>query len=280
MFFNAEPRRQSLCARLAIASCAALILAFCLPPAAFAAPAALDESDQSGAGTTSSAQPSPNLDFLFGRPKGSVGVRTGWLFARTGSDLFDFVRSELTIGRNDFNAPALAVDIGATASRRVDVLFGFEYSRATINSEYRHFVDNNRLPIAQRTRLQQMNLSTSAKIALIPRGREVGRLAWIPRPVAPYVGAGAGFLRYKFDQSGDFVDFVDLSVFGAALRSSGWTPSTHVFAGADIKLRRRLFLTVEARYLWAKAALGQDFTGFNRIDLTGARVTAGVNLLF
>ena len=178
------------------------------------------------------------------------------MFARTGSDFFDFVQSQLTIGRNDFNAPALAVDIGATASRRVDVLFGFEYSRATINSEYRHFVDNDRLPITQRTRMQQMNLSASAKIALIPRGREVGRLAWIPRPVAPYVGAGAGFLRYTFDQSGDFVDFVDLSVFGATLRSSGWTPSTHVFAGADIKLRRRLFLTARSAVSLGKGRVG------------------------
>jgi len=231
-------------------------------------------------GSTSSAQSDSNPDFLFGRPKGSVGIRSGWLFARAGSDLFDFVEDQLTIGRSDFNAPALDVDIGAAASRRVDVLFGLEYSRATINSEYRRLVDNNRLPIAQRTRLQQVNLSTSARVALIPRGREVGRLAWIPRPVAPYVGAGAGFLRYSFEQSGDFVDFVDLSVFGATLRSSGWTPSTHVFAGADIKVRRRVFLTAEARYLWAKAPLEQDFTGFDRIDLTGARLTAGVNFLF
>lgn len=253
--------RPSGSASLRTACCAIALLALCLP-------------------ARLSAQPPPNPDFVFGRPKGSLVVRSGWLFARTGSDLFDFVQSQLTIGRNDFNAPALAVDIGAAASGRVDVLFGFEYSRATINSEYRHLVDNNRLPIAQRTRLQQMNLSTSAKIALIPRGREVGRLAWIPRPVAPYVGAGAGFLRYDFDQSGDFVDFVDLSVFGATLRSSGWTPSTHVFAGADIKLRRRLFLTAEARYLWARAPLGQDFSGFDRIDLSGAKVTAGVNVLF
>jgi hypothetical protein len=256
------------------------LLSLCPPARVSAGQAVSDGTEQAGSGPTSTAQPEPNPDFLFGRPKGSLGIRSGWAFARTGSDLFDFVESQLTIGRSDFNAPALAVDIGAVASSRVDVLFGFDYSRATINSEYRHLVDNNRLPIAQRTRMQQLNLSTSAKIALIPRGREVGRLAWIPRPVAPYVGAGAGFVRYTFEQSGDFVDVVDLSVFGATLRSSGWTPSLHVFAGADIKLRRRLFLTGEARYLWAKAPLGQDFTGFDRIDLSGARVTAGLNLLF
>jgi len=225
-------------------------------------------------------QPAPEPDFLFGRPKGTIGIRTGWLFARTDSDLFDFVRDQLTIGRNDFNAPALAVDVGAVVSSRVDLVFGFGYSRATIDSEYRRLVDNNRLPITQRTRLQQFNLTASARVSVVPRGREVGRLAWIPRPVSPYVGAGAGALRYQFEQSGDFVDVVDLSVFDASLRSSRWTPSAHVFAGADVRLRGKLYLEAEARYLWAKGAAGQDFVGFDPIDLSGVNVTAGVNFLF
>jgi len=226
------------------------------------------------------AQPTSEPDFLFGRPKGSVGIRTGWLFARTDSDLFDFVRDQLTIGPDAFNTPAVAVDIGTVVSNRVDVVYGFVYSRATIDSEYRRFVDNNREPIAQRTRLQQINLTASAKVAVVPRGRAVGRLAWIPRPVSPYVGAGGGLLWYKFEQSGAFVDFVDLSVFDASLRSSRWTPGAQVFAGADFKLRRRLFLEGEARYLWAKGPTGQDFVGFDRIDLSGVNITAGVNLLF
>jgi opacity protein-like surface antigen len=233
-----------------------------------------------GPQASTAAQPASEPDFLLGRPKGSIGIRTGWLFARTDSDLFDFVRDQFTIGPDAFNTPAVAVDISTVASNRVDVVFGFAYSRATIDSEYRRFVDNNREPIAQRTRLQQINLTASAKVAVVPRGREVGRLAWIPRPVSPYVGAGGGLLWYKFEQSGAFVDFVDLSVFDASLRSSRWTPGAHVFAGADFKLRRRLFLQAEARYLWAKGPTGQDFVGFDRIDLSGLNVTAGVNFLF
>lgn len=263
-----------------IPCCVAALLALWPAARASAASAAPDGSEQTGAATTSSAQAGPNPDFLFGRPKGSFSIRTGWLFERAGGDLFGFVQDKLTIQGNDFNAPTLAIDAGFATARRVNVLFGFEYSRATVSSEYRAFVDDNRLPIAQRTRLQQMNLNASARVALLPQGREVGQLAWIARPVTPYVGAGAGFLRYKFDQSGDFVDFVDLSIFGASLRSSGWTPSTHVFAGTDIKLSQHVFLAVEARYLWAKAAPGQDFVGFDRIDFTGAKVTTGLNFLF
>src|SRR5215208_4534772 len=209
-------RVRSRRAGLRTALCAAALLALGPVTGAGAGPAAPQETDQTG--TTPATQPRPNPDFLFGRPKGSLGIRSGLLFARAHSDLFDFLHQQLTIEENDFNTPALAVDIGAAVARHVDVLFGFEYSRATINSEYRNLVDNNRLPIAQRSRLQQITVSASAKIPVIARGREVGQLAWIANPVSPYVGAGAGLLRYKFDQSGEFVDVVDLSIFSDALQ--------------------------------------------------------------
>ena len=96
-----------------------------------AAQAVLAGPNASGVAQPATSEP----DFLFGRPKGSVGIRTGWLFARTDSDLFTFVRDQLTVGSNDFNAPALAVDVGAVASNRVDVVIGFAYSRAKIESE-------------------------------------------------------------------------------------------------------------------------------------------------
>lgn len=226
------------------------------------------------------AQPRPNPDFLFGRPRRSVGIRGGWLFARAGSDLFKFVQDQLTIDDHDFNAPALAVDLGFAPTSRTDVLLGFEFGRASTRSEYRGYVDEHRLPITQETRLRQMNVSGSLKFALTPRGREVSRLAWIPRTVTPYAGAGGGVLWYEFHQTGEFVDFVDLSIFSDTLRSSGWTPSAQVFGGVDVKVWRRLFFTGEARYLWSHADLRRDFSGFEPIDLAGTKVTAGVSYVF
>ena len=219
-------------------------------------------------------------DFLFERPRGSVGVRGGWLFERARSDLFTFVNDQLTVEPNDFDAPTFAVDLGLTAGSRTEAVFGVEFGGATIRSEYRDFVDNDRLPIEQETRLRQANLSGSLKFALTPRGQEVGSLAWVPNTVTPYVGAGAGVLWYEFDQTGDFVDFLDLSVFSETFRSTGWTPSAHLFAGVDVKIARRLFLTGEGRYLWSQAELGPDFSSFEPIDLTGFKLTAGVNYYF
>ena len=252
----------------------ALLAVLCRPSVAAASAGPDKESGTAAA----EAQRSP--DFLFGRPRGSIAVRTGWMFARAGSDLFTFVENQLTISRRDFNAPALAVDLGVAVTPRTDVLFGFDFSRASAASEYRNFVDNQRLPVTQDTRLQHLNLSGSVKFALTPRGREVSPHAWIPRAVTPYAGAGAGALWYEFRQEGDFVDFANLHVFSDTFRSRGWTPSAHVFGGVDVKLAHRLYVTAEARYLWSHAAMGRDFSGFQPIDLAGFKMTGGVSCVF
>ena len=238
-----------------------------------------------GAGVAG-AQPQGDPDFLFERPRGSVGVRGGWLFERAGSEtsdknLFTFVQKQLTVEPDDFDAPTLAFDLGVAVGPQTEAVFGVEFGSATIRSEYRDFVDNDRLPITQATRLRQANLSGSLKLALTPRGQEIGSIAWVPNAITPYVGAGAGALWYEFHQTGDFVDFLDdLSVFSETFRSRGWAPSALVFAGVDVKIARRLFLTGEGRYLWSQAELGPDFSGFEPIDLTGFKLTAGINYLF
>jgi hypothetical protein len=224
--------------------------------------------------------PSSSPDFFLGRPSGSIGVRGSWVFARAGSDLFDFVQNQLTIDKGDFNGPAVAADVGIAITPRLEAVGGFEFSRATIGSEYRDLVDNNELPIIQQTRLQEVNLSGSVRLMLKPRGREVSRFAWVPERVAPYIGAGGGFLWYEFEQAGDFVDFIDFSVFTDVFRSSGWTPSAHVFGGADIQLHKRLYFSLEGRYLWAAGDLGTDFIDFDPIDLAGFRLAGGINILF
>jgi hypothetical protein len=230
------------------------------------------------------AQPSPIAggapDFLFGRPHGSIGIRGAWLFARAGSDLFDFVQRQLTLDKKDFNTPMFGIDAAITLSPRLDVVAGVDFGRTAKDSEYRDFVDNQLLPITQTTTLKQTTVSGSVRFNLLPRGQSVSRFAWVPRSVTPYVGAGGGALWYKFEQSGDFVDFVDLSVFPDYFVSTGFAPSAHVFGGADLHLYRILFLTAEGRYVWAHAKLSRDFVDFDPIDLAGFRLSTGIHLLF
>jgi hypothetical protein len=255
--------------------CLVAVLALAVHAAAFAAPAYGQSQRQSPP-----PLPRPSPDFLFGRPDGSVGLRGSWLFARAGSDWYDFVTDQLTLEDRDFNAPAIGADVGIALGPRLHAVIGVDFSQAGATSEYRRLVDNNRLPISQRTRVREVNLSGNLKFALSERGRDVSRFAWVPRSVVPYVGAGGGMLWFEVQQTGDFVDFVDLSVFSDVFRSRGWTPSAQVFGGVDIRVYRRLFVTFDGRYLWAAGDLGSDWIDFEPIDLAGFRLAAGINVLF
>jgi hypothetical protein len=250
---------------------AVLILLAAVP--SYAAP---DGQDQPDPGSGSRRSP----DFLFGRPSGTFGIRGNWVFNRGGSDWYDFVTDQLTIDKGAFNAPGVTLEVGFLLKPRLDVLAGVDFSGTSTDSEYRRFVDNNRLPINQRTELRGTTISGSLKYFLVPRGREVGSVAWVPNTVVPYVGVGGGTHWFKLTQQGDFVDFVDLSVFSDAFVSSGWSPSAHVFGGADVKLNKRMYLTVEARYEWAKGDLGRDWIDFDPIDLSGLHVGTGINFVF
>ena len=200
-----------------------------------------------------------------------MGVRGSWLFARADSEIFDFTRDLLTIEKNGFDAPVVAFDLGLVIKPRLDAVFAVEFSRASVVSEYREFVDENDVPIVQETGLTQVQLSGSLKTYLNSRGRVVSQYAWSPSVVTPYVGGGGGFLWYKFSQSGDFVDFVDLSVFADTFESNTWTLGAHVFGGTDVKLSRRLFLTMEARYRWADAGLERDSSALIPSTLPASR---------
>jgi len=257
-----------------IAATALVAVTLALPDRAFAQQIAADN-------TTAQSTPSKrSADFLFSRPHGSIGVRGSWLFASAGSDLFDFVTSRLTIDKKDFNAPGVGGYVNVGVKSNLDAQFGIEYEKSNKPSEYRDLVDNNFQAIEQTTSLRSLNLMASLRVTLVPKGRSVSRFAWVPARVIPYVGGGGGAVYYEFQQSGDFVDYTDMTVFPDTFDSSGWAPSLHAFSGVDVQVYRSLYATIEGRYTKASAKLSTDFIGFDPIDLSGFKVSAGINLLF
>jgi len=228
----------------------------------------------------SMTQDIPSADFLFGRPRVSLGLRAGLAVPREGSDIFEFVQEQLTIDKGAFRGLAFDADVGFALAERLDFVGGFAFTRKTVASEYRDLVDSDLLPIEQSSELRQNYLTASLRLALTPRGRAVGSFAWIPSRVTPYVGAGGGIVWWRFQQYGDFVDFEDFGIFTSTFVSQGTSPTGHLFGGADVKLSNRIFFAAEGRYVWASGTLDADFVGFEPIDLSGFRVSAGINVLF
>jgi hypothetical protein len=213
--------------------------------------------------------------FLFHAPQGEVSIRGGFNHAATGSDLFSFTASQLTVNPGDFSSATFATDVDVALTARMSMRFGFAISQSTTPSEFRDFVDNNRQPIQQTTEFRRLPLTASLKAYLSKTGRSLGHFAWVPARYAPYVGGGGGAMYYLFRQHGDFIDFETFKVFPDNFDSDGWTPTVHTFVGTDVSLNPRFAVTVEGRYEWAHKHLSTDFARFQPIDLSGFSMTAG-----
>jgi opacity protein-like surface antigen len=222
------------------------------------------------------AQRAGGEGYLFHAPSAQLSFRAGYATANAGSDLFDFTETELTLKKRDFSGFTLGGQIAVPVGTRWAGTFDIGYSRASKGSEFRDLVDNNNLPIEQTTTFERVPITINARYNMVESGRQIGRLAWIPSKVVPWVGAGGGLMWYRFQQEGDFVDYQTNNVFNAKLSSDKVTPMAQGMAGVDFTLTPGIALTVDARYLAAKADLTSDFSGYKPIDLSGVSMTLGL----
>ncbi len=219
--------------------------------------------------------------FLFRRPVASLSVQAGYAAAQAGSDVFDLARQELFLDRGDLGSPyvggALTVSLGDRWAIVVEA--GHAWSRT--NTEWRDFTEEDLSPIRHTVSFSRTPVTAGVRWHLTPQGRGIGRFVWIPSRVTPWIAAGGGFMRYEFVREGDFVDVEALEIYPDRFEHVGTAPTAYGGAGVQISLGRSLFLTGEGRYTWARDDLdGSVYDGFEPIDLSGLRFTAGFGVRF
>jgi hypothetical protein len=230
---------------------------------------------------TASAQGS-GRGFLFGQPNGSFTLSGGIAQPTANSDIYSFVHDNLTLGKRDFLGPTFGANLDVRIAPRFALQFNTGFYQRSIDSEVRAYTDNSNNPIAQNTRLTRVPLMIGLRYDLTPSGRALGNLAWVPSRITPYIAAGAGGMWYRFKQEGDFIDFQssNLAVVPLRLESTGWAGAAYGALGADISVSPVVSIRTEARYDEAKGTLGRDFSGFNRIDLSGFNATVGLSFRY
>jgi hypothetical protein len=241
---------------------------------------------------TLSAQARGGDGYLFRRPIGSLTVRAGAARPNANGSVFDFVSGLLMprgssntnagLSPGDYTAFSGAVEAAFGLTSRAELVLGVASSRRRVDSEYRKWVDNNDQPIEQMTRFSRTPITLGLKWNLAPSGRSVSRLVWVPNRLVPYVAAGGGFMQWRFQQEGDFVDFQskNFDVFKSTLQDKGWAPMGYAAAGLSWSMNSSVAVTGEARYDMASAPLRGSFSGFNSIGLSGVGLTAGFQVRY
>ena len=221
--------------------------------------------------------------FLLGVPHVTLTVRGGYADAQARGDLFGFTTQQLTLRRRDFAGATVGADlVTLSQSGRFGWMFGVQYASSSAPSEFRDWVGSDDQPIAQTTKFVRVPLTTGLRLNLVSPGRSIGTLAWVPARIVPWVGGGVGATWYRFRQQGEFIDTqADApEVFTDDFESSGLGLTGYGAGGFDYSVSPRMAVTVDARYLYGKATVGKDFTGFDKIDLSGLATTVGLTFRF
>ena len=214
-------------------------------------------------------------------PQGAVAseldVRIGAFFPKAESNLFYDISDLYGFGEFDPVEKSDWIGVYGGAEWRFRLAPSFwmglhvdGYGR-TLHTEYVDFVRPSGLPIEQ-----------SLELDIVPLGASV---RWVPRDrrrdISPYIGAGIDVVFYEYEAIGDFIDFFDddLPVIPDHFVDDGAAFGLHVLAGIRVPVSDDISITGEARYLWAKTDMDDDFRD-NEIDLGGLSATAGISIRF
>jgi hypothetical protein len=163
-----------------------------------------------------SAQQSVNLSVGGFTPRGLDG--------RSDDDVLvnnlDFLLFEV----KDFNGAVLNAEWLVGFGDWIEGGLGIGWYAKTSPAIYRHFTNSDGSEIEQDLKLRVVPFSATVRI--LPLGREAG--------FQPFIGAGVGVLRYRYSETGQFIDFDDLSIFNDTFVGSGTATGPVILGGLRV----------------------------------------------
>jgi hypothetical protein len=233
---------RRLVTSLSAVSIAALVLGFIATPSA-------------------SAQQSVNL-YLGGFVPRSLD-------ARPDDDVLVNDQNFLDFRVSDFNGATFGGEYLVGLGDFLEGGLGIGYYQRTVPSVYLLQVNENGSEISQDLKLRVVPFT--ATVRFLPLGHHA--------PIQPYIGAGVGVLRYRYSETGQFVDS-DNSIFNGNFVGSGTATGPIILGGVRLPLGQ-FDLGGEIRYQAAKGDLPADQTFAGpRIDLGGVNYLVTFNIKF
>ena len=206
---------------------------------------------------------------------GSLDIRGGGFFPKLDSNLFVddadlYQKDGRSLKRSDWAGATGGVQFNKGIARNVELGFSVDVYERTLRTSYRDFVGDSGREIQQSLKLNIVPVGVSLRFGPTRRGQ-----------LSPYLSVGGDLFYYRYQEFGDFIDFeaANQPIINDSFVAQGVAPGFHVAGGLRVPIGDDFNLTAEGRYQWAKDDMKDDFRG-NRIDLTGASATLGVNIHF
>ncbi len=196
-------------------------------------------------------------------PKGEDSRVDGDVLFRNGDsllfDIKDFngvsVSGEWLVGLNDY------LEAGVSAG----------YYQKSVPSVYARLTHPNGSEIEQELKLRIVPLTATVRFLPIGRGS-----------VEPYVGAGIGAFRWRYSETGEFVDFADDTIFRNRYIANGTSYGPLVLGGLRFPFGDALSFGGELRYQWAEGDTNPSESGLlgSKIDLGGLNAAVTLHVRF
>jgi hypothetical protein len=198
---------------------------------------------------------------------GSLRMRFGLWEPEGDSEYWDETFAVFTGSPGDFQDLTFGLDYLWRTSAHSGLQFGTTFYSGQATQAYWDYVDLDGYDISHGTALDTWDVN-----ALY-----VFRYGDASSAVIPYVGLGGGMLFWSLEESGDFIDFStpDNEIYYADYYAEGWTWEALALVGIDVPLGFRWSFFGEGRYRYAEDELGDDFSGFGTLDLSGWEFAAG-----
>lgn len=152
----------------------------------------------------------------------------------------------------------------------VDAGVGLGIYSKSVPSVYADFVNEDLSEIEQQLKLRIVPMAFTLRF--LPTGHHAA--------VQPYIGAGVGVYRWRYSETGEFVDFFDNSIFRNSYVASGGAAGPVILGGLRFPVGS-WDIGGEVRYQNAEGTLpiNQGFSG-SKIDLGGMNYLVTFNVRF
>lgn len=170
---------------------------------------------------------------------------------------------------NDFDSVTFGGEWLVALGSHAEAGLGLGFYSGSVDSVYRELVNADFSEIEQEFKLRIIPFT--ATFRFLPLGRSAA--------VQPYIGGGIGLFRWRYTESGEFVDF-DSSIFRETYIGDGNAVGPVILGGVRVPLGS-WDLGGEIRYQKAEGELPTDqgFSG-SKIDLGGFNYLLTFNIRF